>query len=302
MSSPDSKTPRRSLAAIILAAGKGKRMNSESAGLPKVVHTVAGQPMVRWVVQAVRAVGADPIVLVVGHGSEAVQALFRGDDHDIDYALQQEQLGTGHAALCAAPALEARDFRGDVVVLAGDGPLIRPGTIEAMVQRHRATHAAATLATSIIPDPAGYGRIVRSRSGHFQAIVEHRNCTEAQRQIHEIYPSYACFDAAQLFEALRSLTPDRVSGEYYLTEVPAQLKARGRRVEIVEAVPPEDVLSINTPQQLEEVDAILRARQARGDSVIASARPPSAQRPDADPARHHPEPARPSRRAEAPRP
>jgi bifunctional UDP-N-acetylglucosamine pyrophosphorylase/glucosamine-1-phosphate N-acetyltransferase len=213
---------------------------------------------------------------VVGHGADAVRAVFRGEDHDIDYALQQEQLGTGHATLCAAPALEARDFRGDVIVLAGDGPLIRPQTIHAMVKRHRDMRAAATLATSVIREPAGYGRIVRDRHGRFQAIVEQRNCSESQRQIHEIYPSYACFDAPLLFETLRSLTPDHVSGEYYLTDVPGRLNARGYRVEVIEAVPPEDVLSINTPQQLAEVDTILAERRRHAAAAPATA-------PGADP-------------------
>ncbi|UCD76653.1 MAG: NTP transferase domain-containing protein [Phycisphaerales bacterium] len=246
----------RPLAAIILAAGKGVRMNSD---LPKVVHEVAGRPIVWWVVDAVRKAGANPIVLVVGHGGEHVRAIFEDDDDDIRYVLQDRQLGTGHATLCAQEALA--EFEGDVLVLAGDGPLIRPKTIEVMHEAQRAARAAATLATSVIEDPTGYGRVIRGSDGRFQEIVEHKNATPEQRAIHEIYPSYACFDANRLFAMLRQLEPNELAGEYYLTDIPALLRDGGEVVELVDAVPPEDVLSINTPQQLAEVDAILTARR-----------------------------------------
>jgi len=247
----------RPLAAIILAAGKGTRMNSD---LPKVAHEVAGKPMVWWVVDAVRKAGADRIVLVVGHGSDVVRDIFTGDDHDIEYVEQTEQLGTGHAAQCAEPAL--RDFDGDIVVLAGDGPLIRPETITTMRQRHIDTDAAATLATSVIEDPTGYGRIVRDENDRFAGIIEHKNADEIQKRIREVYPSYACFRSGRLFDMLRKLAPNELTGEYYVTEIPAMLRAEGETVELVDAVPPEDVLSINTPQQLSEVDEILRQRRS----------------------------------------
>ena len=243
------------MAAIILAAGKGTRMNSD---LPKVVHEVAGHAMVWWVVRAVREAGAERIVLVIGHGADTVRDVFAGDDHDIEYAIQDQQLGTGHATKCAVEALAG--FDGDVVVLAGDGPLIRASTIEAMLDRQRTTDAVATLATSVIDDPTGYGRIVRDADNRFERIVEHKNATDAQRAIREIYPSYACFDARHLFEQLDRLEPDEASGEYYITHVPEMLRQSGQRVEVVDAVPPDDVLSINTTQQLADVDAILSAR------------------------------------------
>jgi bifunctional UDP-N-acetylglucosamine pyrophosphorylase/glucosamine-1-phosphate N-acetyltransferase len=249
------QTGSRPLAAIILAAGKGTRMNSD---LPKVVHRVADRPMVWWVVEAVRRAGAERIVLVIGHGADAVRAIFEGDDADVEYVVQEEQLGTGHATNCCRGVLGA--FEGDVLVLAGDGPLIRTGTIETMRRRHVETGAAATLATSRIPDPTGYGRIVRDAEGAFEAIVEHKNATPAQLAINEIYPSYACFDARQLFETLDRLEPNELTGEYYVTDVPIILRAGGKRVELVDAVDPEDVLSINTLEQLAEVDEILTTR------------------------------------------
>ena len=234
-------------------------MNSD---LPKVVHPVAGEPMVRWVVKAAREAGASPIVLVVGHGAQHVRELFRGE-RDITFVTQEPQLGTGHAVDQARPVFD--DLQdSDVLVLAGDGPLIRAETLRTLVETHHRTNAAATIATAVIPDPTGYGRIVRDSKGRFQAIVEHKDATDAQRAIHEVNPSYYCFRAKPLFERLRLLENNNASGEYYLTDVLGLMLHSGERVEVVEAVPAEDVLSINDPQQLAEVDAILRKRATPG--------------------------------------
>ena len=251
----DQETTRRPCAALILAAGKGTRMGDDR---PKVLHEVAGEPMVRWVVKAMREAGIGRIILVVGHGADEVRAAFEGED--IEFVLQEEQLGTGHAVDVCREAMHG--FDGNVYVLAGDGPLIRRDTLIQMLEVHEQTDAAATLATSIIDDPTGYGRIIRNDEGRFDSIVEHRNASDEQLEIHEIYPSYALFDSNALFEALSSLEPDPVSGEYYLTEIPSRLLHAGGIVEVVAAVPPEDVLSINTPDQLAEGDAILRNRLA----------------------------------------
>jgi len=250
----------RCLAAIILAAGRGTRMNSD---LPKVAHPVAGRPMVQWVVDAVADAGASRIILVVGHGEDVVRGMFAGDDR-VEFVRQDAQLGTGHATLCAREPMNG--WSGDVLVLAGDGPLLRRETIDRMVQRQRSTDALATLATARVPDPTGYGRIVRDAQGRCQAIVEQKNLAPGQERIDEIYPSYACFDAQKLFEVLSSLPADSVTGEFYLTDVPRVLRDGGHRVELVDGVSAEDVLSINTPAQLAEVDAILCARIERAEA------------------------------------
>ena len=239
------------LVAIILAAGKGTRMQSE---LPKVLHPVNGKPMLQWVVDAVRTANANRIILVVGHGSEEVKINFS----DCEYAIQEPQLGTGHAAMCCKEQLQ--NFHGDILVLGGDGPLIQASTITAMMKMHRTSNAAATLATSIIQNPTGYGRIVRDENNNFEAIVEHKNATAEQLKIREIYPSYAVFQSNLLFECLDNLQPNPLTKEYYLTEVPRMLKERGEQIEIVNSVNPSDTLSINTPEQLKEVEAILTAR------------------------------------------
>lgn len=254
-----------------MAAGKGTRMKSD---LPKVVHPVGGRPMICAVVRACLDAGCSRIVLVVGYQQEKVreaitsQLDFQGAN--IEFAVQAEQLGTGHAVMSAAhlfpqanPASAASAPALDVFVLAGDGPLIRPDTLRVLLNQHRATTARATLATSVIDDPTGYGRIVRDATGHFKAIVEHKDATEAQRKIREINPSYYCFDALSLFNALRDVKRNPSSNEYYITDVPALLLARGERVDVVDAVPPEDVLSINTPEELAKVDAIYRSRRAQ---------------------------------------
>ena len=245
----------RPLAAVILAAGKGTRMPGDG---PKVAREVAGRPMIRWVVDAVRDVGARPIVLIVGHGADRVRGVFRGNDGDLVTVVQDQQLGTGHATACAAEALAG--FDGDVLVLAGDGPLIRAETIRTLVERHRASGAAGTLATSTVADATGYGRIIRDADGRLEAIVEHAAATDKQRAIREIYPSYACYDAKLLFEMLSRLVADGATGEIRITDVPAQLKADGHDVELVDGFPPQDVLSINTPEQLDQVGVILSRR------------------------------------------
>lgn len=250
-----------SLSAIILAAGKGTRMNSD---LPKVAHEVAGAPMVWWVAEACRAVGCERIVVIVGHRQEVVRDIFEedssgaGDEAPIEFAVQDQQMGTGHAVRCAEPLLGA--FQGDALVLCGDGPLISPETLESLVRRHRSTGASATMATALLADPSGYGRIVRDASGAFRAIVEEKNATGEQRSIREVNPSYYCFRANELFGALGRVKRNEVSGEYYLTDVPSMLMSEGKRVEVIDSVPPGEVLSVNTPAQLAEVDRLLRAR------------------------------------------
>ena len=249
--------------AIILAAGKGTRMESD---LPKVVHPVGGRPMVCAVVDACRGAGCQRILLVVGYKQEVVRELMDAQgpawNKGIEYAVQEQQLGTGHAVLSARTTLgeAAGELGRPCFVLAGDGPLIRAETLRTLLKLHTDTRAAATLATSVIPDPTGYGRIVRDASRKFAAIVEHKECTPQQLAIREVNPSYYCFDTAGLFSALAQVKRNEHSGEYYITDVPALLLRQGERVEVIEAVPPQDVLSINTPAQLAEVDAIYRSR------------------------------------------
>lgn len=243
-----------------MAAGKGTRMQSD---LPKVAHPVGGRAMVCAVVDACEQAGCSRVVAVVGYGREHVESAL-GGYASVRFAEQSEQLGTGHAVLCAKSAVSDLPESTPVFVLAGDGPLIRPATLLAMLDRHCSTGASATLATSVIDDPTGYGRIVRDAQGRFAGIVEHKNASEQQRQIREVNPSYYCFSLGALFACLRRLGKDSLSGEYYITDVPSMMQQEGLIVEVIDAVPPEDVLSINTPEQLAEVDRIYRSRAPAG--------------------------------------
>jgi len=258
---------QRGLSAIILAAGKGTRMRSD---LPKVCHPVGGLPMVCAVVDACFAAGCERVVAVVGYQHEKVrEAIASGRPAGpVEYAMQEEQLGTGHAVRCASDAYAGADE--DVFVLCGDGPLIRSATLATLLARHRETGSAATLATAVLDDPSGYGRVVRTAGGGFERIVEQKNATDAELGITEVNPSYYCFGSEQLFSALERVTKNELTGEYYVTDVPALLLADGRRVEVIDAVPPEDVLSINTPEHLAEVDRVYRARAAVGSEGGAS--------------------------------
>ncbi|HBS29215.1 MAG TPA: UDP-N-acetylglucosamine diphosphorylase, partial [Phycisphaerales bacterium] len=238
------------------------RMKSD---LPKVAHPCAGRAIVEWVVDACAAAGCGRVIVVVGYQQEVVRGILshrRAGWPPIEFAVQTEQLGTGHAVACARGLLEqeAKTPGHTVFVLAGDGPLIRAETLAALRRRHEQSGASATLATSVIDDPSGYGRIVRDARGRFTGIVEQKGATPEQLAIREVNPSYYCFDARALFSTLARVERNPVSGEYYITDVPSLLMAEGARVEVVGAVPPEDVLSINTPEQLAEVERVLTAR------------------------------------------
>jgi bifunctional UDP-N-acetylglucosamine pyrophosphorylase/glucosamine-1-phosphate N-acetyltransferase len=249
------------LAAVILAAGQGTRMLSD---LPKVVHEAGGLPMVCWVVRACAGAGCGRVVVVVGYERERVRAAVERDaasldDVPVEFAVQHEQLGTGHAVQCARPALEG--FKGDILVLCGDGPLVRAETLEGLVEAHRSAGAAATLATAKIADPSGYGRIVRDARGAFAGIVEEKHATPAQKKISEVNPSHYCFTADALWRALARVGRNEKSGEFYLTDAPALLMGGGERVQAVALASAEEALSVNTPEQLAAADRILRARQ-----------------------------------------
>lgn len=256
-----------STTAIILAAGKSTRMRSRK---PKVLHEVCGRPMLHYVLQACYGAGCGRAIVVVGHGKEQVMAEFAGDGR-IDWVEQAEQLGTGHAVRVCEGELRkhaAASPHGDVFVLAGDGPLVRADNLRALRQAHHADHAAASLATAVVDDPTGYGRIVRTPDGEpgagdFLGIVEQVDATPAQREIREVNVSLYCARVDELLLALSRLTNDNKKGEYYLTDVFGILRAAGKRVTAVQAVAAEDVLSVNSREQQAQVDMILQDRIQR---------------------------------------
>jgi len=248
--------------AIILAAGQGTRMSSEVANaLPKVVYPVADEPMIRWVVRACQKASATKCIVVIGYKGHLVREALEGFK-DVEFVEQTEQLGTAHATQMASPLFEDRPPC-NVFVLAGDGPLIQHKTLVRLLELHRRTSAAATLATAVIDDPTGYGRIVRTTDGKFDHIVEQKDASPDELAIKEVNPSYYCFNSTAMFDAIAQVSAANKQSEFYLTDVPAILAQDDQIVSVIEAVPAEDVLSINTQQQLAQVDRLLHRRLER---------------------------------------
>jgi bifunctional UDP-N-acetylglucosamine pyrophosphorylase / glucosamine-1-phosphate N-acetyltransferase len=259
-----------SLTAIILAAGKSTRMKSNR---PKVLHEVCGRSMLGHVLDACWDAGCSRAIVVVGYGKEAVMSAFAGESR-ITWCEQMDQLGTGHAVRVCEPQL--RELRGDVFVLAGDGPMIRGEVLRTLLRAHRDDNADASMATAVLDDPYGYGRIVRDDEGNFLDIVEQADATPEQAAVKEIFPSYYCFKVEALLLALSKLTNDNKKSEYYLTDTFGILRREGRRIAAVQAVEPEDVLAANTRAQLADVDAAMQERIQRhlrdaGVTIVNSA-------------------------------
>jgi bifunctional UDP-N-acetylglucosamine pyrophosphorylase/glucosamine-1-phosphate N-acetyltransferase len=247
-----------SLSAIILAAGKATRMKSDKV---KVLHEICGRPMLSYVFDACRQAGVSRLYVVIGHDRQRVMDTYK-DATDITWVVQEEQKGTGHAVLvCRDAVMKASQEPSEhVFVLGGDGPLIRAETLKQLVVKHQESAAAVTLATSILPNPTGYGRIVRDGGGGLLGIVEQNDATPEQLAIKEVNPTYYLFKTVQLFAALEQVKPNNKKGEYYLTDTLAILKGMGQRLEAVAAVPPEDVLSINTRAELADVAKVMQWR------------------------------------------
>ena len=240
--------------AIILAAGQGKRMKSEKA---KVLHEVCGRPMIRYVVEAARGAGARTIVVVVGYAADQVRDYLR-DEPDVLFAEQTEQLGTGHAAKVCRPVLG--DYEGPAMVLVGDEPLLRPEPLADLFRRQQADAAACLLGTALLPDPTGFGRILRDSAGRFLRIVEERDCTPEERAITEVNPSCYVFQLPVLWDALERIGTSNAQKEYYLTDAPAHLMAMGRKVLALDVLEADDVLGVNTRQHLAQATAIMQER------------------------------------------
>lgn len=241
-------------AALILAAGEGTRMRSD---LPKVAHAILGVPLVGWVIRAAEAAGCDPVVLVTGHGAELVEEFAEGRP----CVRQDEQLGTGHAVMCAEGSFEG--FEGSLLVVAGDCPLVRPETLRRLVETREAEGAAAAVLTAELDDPSGYGRILRDRAGSLSAIVEQKDLASHQEAIREVNTSLYCFDARALFAHLHKLEDDNAQGEYYLTDMVALFRSEGLEVATVRAEDAEETLGVNSRVQLAEAAVIMQGRLNR---------------------------------------
>jgi bifunctional UDP-N-acetylglucosamine pyrophosphorylase/glucosamine-1-phosphate N-acetyltransferase len=242
------------LAAIILAAGKGTRMKSE---LVKVMHPLAGMPLVAWPVKTARETGATSIVIVVGHQAEKVRDYFAGET-DILFACQEEQLGTGHAVASARQSLAG--FSGRVLILCGDVPLIKAATIRAMLHHHQQQGAVVTVLTASLKQPFGYGRIIEDQAGRVERIVEEKDAAAGERLVTEINSGIYCVESDFLFSAIATLKNDNVQGEYYLTDIIKRAAAAGLTCVSFPVGEPVEVMGVNDRLQLAEAGMVIRTR------------------------------------------
>ena len=244
----------KNLHALILAAGKGTRMVSNRA---KVLHTVCGTPMVSLVYRAVAGLELGEILIVVGQDAERVQTAMKG--LPAQFVVQADQLGTGHAVTAASEAIAK--LTGDVVVVFGDAPRIKTQTLKELVEHHRRSGAALTLLTTTMPDPFGYGRILRTPDGHIRSIIEEKDATPEQRKITEVNPGFYCFRIPQLVDSLKRLTNNNAQREYYITDLVEIEYSQGRCIETVPHADFEELRGINSRLELAEVSQLMRRRK-----------------------------------------
>ncbi|QDU51777.1 NTP transferase domain-containing protein [Gimesia panareensis] len=243
-------------AAVILAAGKSTRMKSE---LPKVLHPILGRPMIEYVLDAARAAGCEKIVVIVGHKADEVKAALT-QHSDVEFALQAEQKGTGHAVMMSAESLADHD--GPVLVLAGDTPLLKESTLSRLLDVQQQQQAACVVGTAITEANEGLGRIVRDAEGNFLRIVEQKDATPEEAAIQEINTGCFAFDGRQLFNALEQVKPDNNQAEYYLTDCAEILRKAGETVVAEAAFDIQEAMGVNTQEQLAEIAEILQRESA----------------------------------------
>jgi bifunctional UDP-N-acetylglucosamine pyrophosphorylase/glucosamine-1-phosphate N-acetyltransferase len=247
------------ISAVILAAGRGTRMKSDKA---KVLHELFFKPMLHHLLDAVTATDIDQTAVIVGHQRQQVLDSLTDspDEYQFTPVVQEEQLGTGHAVLCAESACRTSDL---VMILCGDTPLIRPDTLQNMIGQHKKNNAALTLMTTLLDDPFGYGRIISDEEGHVVKIVEQKDADEQQLAMKEINAGIYLVDADFLFTSLRRVGTDNSQGEVYLTDIVAIAADQNHRVEKFIHSPAVDVLGVNSRVELARAHCELRMRQNR---------------------------------------
>ncbi|MCI1245218.1 MAG: bifunctional UDP-N-acetylglucosamine diphosphorylase/glucosamine-1-phosphate N-acetyltransferase GlmU [Bacilli bacterium] len=240
--------------AVILAAGKGTRMKSRREDISKVSFQILGQPIVQYVINALKPIGFSKIVTVVGFGGQTTNKIV---EEETDVVWQKEQKGTGHAVMMASPLLES--LEGETVVCCGDTPLLTTATLSALIGKHETRQNDLTVLTSVLDDPTGYGRI-KKENGKVVGIVEQKDCTEEEKQINEVNAGVYVFNNRKLFAALRNLRTDNAAGEYYLTDALGIFVAKGDRVGTFIAQNFSETLGINDRYQLAKCAKLIRER------------------------------------------
>ena len=240
------------LETLILAAGKGTRMKSK---IPKVLHKVCGKPMLQYVIEAAKKIGSTREVVVIGSGAELVQKAVKG----VEFVLQEEQLGTGHAVLAAKKNFENSD--GTLLILCGDTPLLTSELLGNFTAAHEKSNCAATVLTAKMPDATGYGRIIYAADGSLQKIVEDKDATDEEKQIREVNAGVYCFNVKKLFGSLEKINNENAQGEYYLPDVLPILKDAGEKIGAFRAEYCIETIGINNRSQLAAADKALRMRK-----------------------------------------
>lgn len=238
--------------ALVLCAGKGTRLQTEGIDLPKVMRQADGKPLLHYVLSALDFLPQEDIILVVGYRRDHILAAYGGYPN----AVQEPQLGTGHAVQCAAHLLDKTVDH--VLVCYGDTPLMAKETYQSLIQLHLASGNDCTLLSAHLDEGGNYGRVIRDAQGVFQSIVEAKDCTPDQAAVTEVNTGVYLFRTAPLLEALGHLKNDNAQGEYYLTDVPAYLLSQGGKVGVCDRCTPTEMLGVNTVAQLQEVEAVLR--------------------------------------------
>lgn len=241
------------LATIILAAGKGTRMQSD---LAKVLHPLYGKPMVVYPLELARAVGSEMIAVIVGHQADKIQETIKGDD--LVFVHQEQQLGTGHAVLQCRDVLQS--FQGHILILCGDVPLLLPATIEALRDEHVSRQAAVTVLTTLFDDPTGYGRVVKDESDTILKIVEERDATDDERKIKEINSGIYYVESDFLFDAVGRIGNNNAQGEYYLTDILEIASGMNYTAKSFIIDDPLEVMGINTIEDLARAEQIMKIR------------------------------------------
>jgi len=240
------------VAVVILAAGLGTRMKSDRA---KVLHEIHGKPMISYVVDTARAVAGNQLVIVVGHQAEQVKRTV-ADQADVLYAHQHEQLGTGHAVMCAMPILP--EAARHVVILCGDVPLLRKTTLRRFVEEHRFPNRTLSVLAARVNNPKGYGRIIKAPDGTVTGIVEEADATQAQKSINIVNTGIYCVDRHFLTFALEQIQADNAQGEYYLTDIVNIAHREGMNIGVTIGNDPDEFIGINSREQLKAVEQLMK--------------------------------------------
>ena len=246
-------TKRNSFACIILAAGKGTRMQSP---LAKVMHPILGKPMLTYPIECARQAGAEDIVVVVGHQAEEIKKIMTNSG--VRFADQHEQLGTGHAVLVTRELL--RDFVGTILILCGDVPLLTIKTIEALKEYHHSERATVTVLTTILENPQGYGRIIKDEDQNILRIVEERDATPSEKDVKEINTGIYCVESGFLFDAINRIGNRNAQREYYLTDIIGIAVEQKETARAFVAMDSNEVMGINTQEELKKAEQLLSQR------------------------------------------